>query len=124
MKTSKLVIGILSIIMFVIVSMQSCAVGIGNALSESEEISGSAGFLLAICLLVAGIIGICVKNSTKKGPYVAGGFYIFGAIIAYCNIGTYSDLGVWAFISFAFGLVFIVPNFIHNRKQKQVNNNE
>ena len=43
MKTWKLVSGILSIIMFVVVAFQSCAVGIGNSLTENGESSGSAG---------------------------------------------------------------------------------
>ena len=47
MKTSRLVIGILSIVLFLIISLQSCAVGIGNTLQDNGEVSGSAG----VCLL-------------------------------------------------------------------------
>lgn len=51
MKTSRLVIGILSIVLFLIISLQSCAVGIGNTLQDNGEVSGSAGFLLALCTI-------------------------------------------------------------------------
>ena len=43
MKVWKLVSGILSIILFVFVSFQSCAAGVSNALEANGEASGSAG---------------------------------------------------------------------------------
>ena len=43
MKTWKLVSGILSIVLFIMVAFQSCAVGIGNTLGETGEVGGSAG---------------------------------------------------------------------------------
>lgn len=119
MKTTKLVLGIISIILFVIVSFQSCAAGIGNALSESGEVSGTAGFMLAICMLVAGIVGIATRRKGKGGAFVAGGFYLIGALIAVANIGSYSDLGIWAFISGAFGIVYILGTILSKKKDKE-----
>ena len=51
MKTWKLVSGILSIVLFIMVAFQSCAVGIGNTLGETGEVGGSAGIIVAIMLL-------------------------------------------------------------------------
>ena len=70
MKTGKLVIGILSIVLFLLVSLQSCAAGLANTLAENGEVSGSAGFVLALGLLVAGIVNICTRKG-GKGGYVA-----------------------------------------------------
>ena len=56
MKTWKLVSGILSIILFVVVSFQSCAVGIGNTLSENGEVGGSGGIILAILMKLTTIL--------------------------------------------------------------------
>ena len=42
MKNGKLVIGIISIVLFVLVGMQSCAAGLSNALSSNGEVSGTA----------------------------------------------------------------------------------
>ena len=67
MKTGKLVIGILSIVLFLLVALQSCAAGLGNTLADNGEVSGSAGFLLALGLLVAGIINICTRKGGKGG---------------------------------------------------------
>lgn len=118
MKTSRLTIGIISIVLFFIIAFQSCAAGVANTLSENGSSSGSMGFLLALCMLIAGIVGISTKNSVGKGPYVAGGFYIVGGIIASCDIGVYKDLIIWVVVSIAFGLAFIIPNFLHNKKNK------
>lgn len=53
MKTWKLVSGILSIIMFVFVTFQSCAAGISNSIEDNGEVGGSAGIIVAICAVLA-----------------------------------------------------------------------
>lgn len=119
MKTTKLALGVISIVLFLIISLQSCAAGLGNALSENGEVSGSAGFLLAICMLVAGIVGIATRNKGKGGAFTAGGFYLVGAILAAANVGNYSDLGIWAFISAVFGIVFILGTILGKKKEAE-----
>ena len=47
MKTAKLVIGIVSIVLFVFIAFQSCAAGMSNALEANGEMSGTAGLLLS-----------------------------------------------------------------------------
>ena len=51
MKTTKLVIGIVSIVLFFIVIFQSCAVGLGNAIEGNSETSGAGGTFLAFFML-------------------------------------------------------------------------
>ena len=67
MRTWKLVSGILSIILFVLVAFQSCAAGVSNTLAENGEVSGSAGLIVAIMLLVGGIVSIATRNGGKGG---------------------------------------------------------
>lgn len=71
MKTAKLVIGILSMVLFLVIVLQSCIVGVGNVLVENDEISGSAGVFLAICMLVAGIVGLPPGNILRAGSWQA-----------------------------------------------------
>ena len=52
MKTAKLVIGIISMVLFVLVAFQSCAAGLGNALADNGEVSGTSGMLLAFCMTI------------------------------------------------------------------------
>lgn len=97
MKVWKLVSGILSMIFFVLVSLQSCAVGVSNSLAENDEVSGSAGILVAILMLTGGIVSVCTKKSKKKGGNIAL-IILFGlaAIIGFTSYGSYSDLVIWS----------------------------
>jgi len=117
MKTTKLVVGIISIILFVIITLQSCAAGLGNALEGNGEVSGTAGVLLAFLMLIAGIVGISTRNS-RGGGITAGVFYAIGGIIAIANAGTYyADLKIWAVISFIFAAIFLLGGFFPKKQQ-------
>ena len=97
MKVWKLVSGILSIILFVLVTFQSCAAGVANALEDNGEVSGSAGILVAIFMLAGGIVSIATRKSEKKGGNIAL-IILFGlaALIGFTNYGSYSDLAIWS----------------------------
>ncbi|SEV81483.1 hypothetical protein [[Clostridium] fimetarium] len=114
MKTARLVIGIVSIVLFVLVALQSCAAGLGNALQENGEVSGSAGLMLAFFLLIAGIIGIAARK-TKGGTITAGCFYAVGGLIGISNVGSYGDLAIWSVLSFIFAVVFIVGAIVQKK---------
>ncbi|MFQ6880550.1 MAG: hypothetical protein ACLRS1_12275 [Oscillospiraceae bacterium] len=97
MKTWKLVSGIISIVMFVIVSFQSCAAGIVNTMEANGEAGGSAGIIVAIMLLVGGIVSIATRSSDGKGGNIAL-IVLFGiaALFGFTMAGGYSDLYIWA----------------------------
>ncbi len=97
MKVWKLVSGILSIILFVFVSFQSCAAGLSNSLSNNGEISGSAGIIVAVMLLAGGIVSIATRNMQGKGGDIALiVLFVIGALIGFTMAGSYSDLYIWA----------------------------
>ena len=116
MKTSRLVLGIISIVLFVFISFQSCAAGVANTLESNGEVSGTAGFLLALCMLAAGIIGICCRK-IKSGTIVAGAIYAVGGLIGIANVGSYSDLQIWSVLSFIFAAVFIITGILQKQKK-------
>lgn len=112
MKIWKLVSGILSCVLFILVMFQSCAAGVVNALEDNGEVSGSAGVLVAIFMLAGGIVSIASRKSAKKGGNIAL-IILFGfaALIGFANYGTYSDLVVWSFwclINAALAIVALV----------------
>ena len=108
MKTAKLVIGIISMVLFTIIVLQSCAIGIVNVLnSNTNDSSGSAGMFLAFLMLIGGIVGVATRTS-KGGGMTSGVLYIIGALVGFTNLGTFGDLVVWAGISLIFGVVFIL----------------
>ena len=97
MKTWKLVSGILSIVLFFMVAFQSCAAGISNTLSESGEVSGSAGIIVAIMLLAGGIVSIATRNGGKGGNI---------ALIVLFGIGTlFGYVLAEVFLTFTSGLL-------------------
>ncbi|MGI5906490.1 MAG: hypothetical protein ACOX85_09580 [Candidatus Pararuminococcus gallinarum] len=118
MKTVKLIIGIISIVLFIIVMFQSCAAGIVEAIGDTGGNSGGAGIFVAFCLLIAGIVGVATRNS-KGGGITAGIFYAFGGIIGITNSGVYKDLIIWSILAFVFAIVFIVGSAKMPKKVKQ-----
>lgn len=96
MKTWKLVSGILSIVFFFLVAFQSCAAGISNTLEENGEVSGSAGIIVAIMLLVGGIVSIATRKGSKGGNIALIVLYGIGTLFGFALAGSYSDLKIWA----------------------------
>lgn len=108
-SSGRLAIGIISIVLFVIISFQSCAAGIVNSLEENGATSGSSGMGTAIFVLIAGIVGICTRNSTSKGGAITTTvFYWLAALLTIGTGDTYPDLPVWGVIAFLFGIVFLL----------------
>ena len=96
MKTWKLVSGILSIILFVLVAFQSCAAGVYNSLADNAEVSGTAGIILAVLMLASGIVSICTRKGGKGGNIATLILYGIAAIVGFANAGSFADLNIWA----------------------------
>lgn len=123
MKIWKLVSGILSIILFVIVSLQSCAAGISNALAENGEVSGSAGFMVAIFMLAGGITSIATRKAKGKGANIAL-IILFGlgALIGFTLKGSYGDLGIWSGWCVINVILAFIAMFTGKKKEEIVDN--
>lgn len=96
MKIWKLVSGILTIIFFLIVELQSCAAGAVNVLEENGGSSGSVGFIVGLLMLVGGIVSICVRNAGKGGNIAVVVVFGLAAFIGFVGHGNYSDLVIWS----------------------------
>lgn len=114
-KTTRMVIGIISLVLTLIILFQSCAAGVVNTIENNGDVGGSAGFLLSICMIVGGILGIVCRKQ-KIGSIVAGCFYAFGGLVGLPNSSTYKDLIVWSVISIIFSAVFIITGAIQKEK--------
>jgi len=111
MKTAKLVLGIISMALSIFVIFQSCAAGIGNAMTENGESSGSAGLFVAILLLAGGIVIVAGRKS--KGAAIAAVFiYTFGGIIGLISAGSFKDLYIWSVLSLIIAAVFLISLFV------------
>lgn len=117
----RLVLGIISIVISVIVGFQSCAAGLGEALSDADSTSGAGGLFTGMFLLAGGIVAIAGRK-TKGGTIAAIILYAIGAIFAFANISSsFGDLIVWAIVSLIWAVVLIITLFIKN---KDANSND
>ena len=96
MKNWKLVSGILSIVMFLIVAFQSCAAGVANTLSENGESSGSAGIIVAVMMLAGGIVSIVTRKGGKGGNIALIIMFGLAAIVGFTMAGSFADLNIWS----------------------------
>ncbi len=112
MKVTRLVLGVFSFILFIIISLQSCTVGARNIVMDGlHDLGGAAGLWLAVFLLTAGIVGIATKDN-KAGGITAGVLYVVGALPGFFYHGIYGDLIIWAIVSTAFGMTCIIGTII------------
>ena len=120
MKVWKLVSGILSMVLFVLVAFQSCAAGVSNALEANGEVSGSAGIIVAILMLAGGIVSVVTRKSEKKGGNIAL-IILFGlaALIGFTNYGSYSDLAIWSGWCLINAILAIVAIITGKKKTKE-----
>lgn len=116
-KTFRLIIGILSIVLFLFITLQSCAAGVANTLSANGEVSGSAGFMLGFLMMIAGIVTICLRKHESIPAFVVPAvLYFLGAVLGAANVGTYSDLAIWSVLSAIFSSLHILFLFICKEK--------
>jgi len=115
--TAKTVLGILAIVLPVFILFQSCAAGIGNALTDNGEIGGSMGVVVALNLLISGITLVVARNSVKKAPMIVCTVFLWvNYFYAKMFSGSYSDLVIWGFLSYALG-VFCLFSAMSTKKQ-------
>ncbi len=76
------------------VSLQSCAAGVVNTLSDNGESSGSAGIIVAIMMLVGGIVSIATRKGGGNIPLIV--LFGIGALVGFVLAGSFADLTIWA----------------------------
>lgn len=114
-RIMKKMIGILSIILFLIDEFDSCAVELGNALGGVRKVDGTAGMVLGLFMLVAGILSLCSKK--YRGRIIASIiFYCAAAFIGYCNIGSFNEIRTWIIVNIAFAILLLINLIVKWKK--------
>lgn len=108
-SVARLVLGIITMVLFCGVLVESSEVDDFYTLIGSDETAGTMGILFSLLFLAAGIVGVCTRNSrSDKGAYTAAGLY-WGATLTTIGTGdAYPDLPIYGIIALAFGVVFFV----------------
>lgn len=113
-------------VLFFLVSFQSCAAGLGNSITGNGEVSGSARIIVAIMLLTGGIVSVSTRKSGKGGDIAIIFLYGIGAFLGFILAGIYSDLRVWTFWCLVCAIISIIKkelinyiNFANHLKQNK-----
>jgi hypothetical protein len=118
-ETPRLVIGIITIVLFFLLQFQSCVASFGESLrsilSDEAGTSGMTGYICSFFFLIAGIVGI-VCRKRKSGAIAAGIIY---AICGFATINEdfsyFKDLAFYCFLSFVFGGIMIIGGVIQKK---------
>ena len=117
MKNARLIIGIVSFILFFIILFQSCAAGVVNSVTASSDAGGSAGLIVAFMVVIAGIIAIvCRKNAT--GSIVAGVVYGLSGLVGVATSDVYTDLSIWGGLFIIFAIFYIFSGIKQKKSDK------
>ena len=117
MKTTKMVIGICSIVLTFLILFQSCAASVGDALANEGGTSGAAGLLVAIMMLIAGIVAIAARKS-RGGAIFCTVLYGLSGLIGLTMHGIFADLQVWGTICLIFAVIFLISVIRHGKSAK------
>lgn len=116
-STTKLVLGIVSIVLFIFSMLQSCAVtSLGALVSEETVASGLIGILLSFSLLIAGIVGISTREK-PIGSLITAVIWIIGSFIGFAGSTQYGDLSIWSFFALMFGIAYFITTFLSFNKK-------
>ena len=117
MKTVKLIIGIVSIVLTFLIIFQSCAAGLGDAIADNGGTSGGSGIIVAVLMLIAGIVAIAARNS-RGGSIFCAILYLIGGIVGVSSSGVFKDLIFWGVLDFIFAVVFALSVIICKKAPK------
>jgi ABC-type multidrug transport system permease subunit len=113
MKTVKLIIGIISLVLTCIILFQSCAASIGEALADQ---GGVSGVFVAILMLIAGIIAIAARKSRGAGIVCLISYAIAG-ILGITAHGIYKDLIIWGVVCLIFAVIFLIATITFKKQR-------
>lgn len=117
MKTAKLIIGIVSIVLAFLVLFQSCAAGIGDAMMNEGGTSGASGLLVAVLMLVSGIVAIATRRS-RGGAIFCVVVYGLAGILGVSATGIFKDLMVWGVLCLIFAVIFLIAALTMKKSPK------
>jgi hypothetical protein len=120
-RTPRMVIGIITIVLFFLLQFQSCAAGVGESLmsvfSEEAGTSGVTGYICSFFFLIAGIVSIACRK-TKGGSIAAGIIYLFcGLIMINEDFSYFQDLAFYCFLSFVFAGIMIIGGALQKARR-------
>lgn len=107
MKIWKIVSGILSAVLSIVVIYRSFFAGVLGVLSEGGQFSGAAGIAVAVMLAAGGIVSIATSGGSRGGDIAMAILFGTGGVVGLVA-GGQTDLRIWAVWSLACAIVAMV----------------
>jgi hypothetical protein len=100
----RLAVTILSLLLMLVVGLQSCAASVGGSLSSNQATSSAAavGMLVALLFLVGGAFAIAYPLVSLVSFVLAGLFALVGGT---SSVSDFKDLQVWGFVALILALL-------------------
>ena len=114
MKTWRVVSGILSMVLALVVILQSCAVGVAEALG-AEGNDSSSGVVVALLLIAGGVVSVVTRKGGKGGGIAVLVIFAIAAAIGF-GAKYYADLIIWAVWCAACAVIAIIALIKENKK--------
>jgi len=110
MKTAKLCLGIISIILSMMTNLYSCTLSISEMANEMGTHIGALGMVSSFFFLCAGIVGIAARSS-KGGAVATTLLYVIAMLIS--GVGSFQAdiLFFFAIMFLCFAIVFFISIF-------------
>ena len=110
MRTMRLVVGIISIVLSLLILLQSCAASCVEAIVDKGGFSGATGLLVAVIMLSTGIVAIAARKSKGATVYCTIAYAIAG-LLGILARGVYKDLVIWGGLAIIFATLFFISIF-------------
>lgn len=114
----RLVVGIVSIVLFVVTFLQSCTTSCAAAFNETFTAGGYAGLAVSVFLLVSGILSVAARRS-KGGTITAIVFYVLAGFVGLGAAGIIKYLVFWAVIALIFAALELISLLVEKKRSIQ-----
>ena len=119
MKTVKIIIGILSILIAAVAALQTYALSVITNVA-GDLIGGlgtMTGTVTAAIFLIGGLLGIITCDNKISG-IITGIIFLGGAVVGFYKMSEYGDLIIWAIAAAVFFVVFLLGSVLTKQPAK------
>ncbi|WP_251575069.1 hypothetical protein [Limosilactobacillus agrestimuris] len=116
MKYTKIIVGIIMIILAIVIFLQALFTAAANPDASARIFSMTAEIVIAVLYLASGILYLCTfRLDSMVGDSICLGMMIISWIIAMLMFKIYLFLQLWGWLALIIGIGFFVWHFIENR---------
>lgn len=117
MKMTKIIVGIIMIVLAIIILVQSIVKGFGSPDALVRIYGGTAELIVALLYLASGIVYIATCGIDGLGGDIAGlAMMLISWVLGLLTFKIYLTLQLWAWLALIIGVGFFAWHIILNRE--------